>query len=390
MPSKRIFVPFGIYFLLLAGIAAHGSYRVLYYQSLSFTGTQIGLLTGIAPLITLASVPFLTGFTDRTQKHKLMMSIALIMVIVSLAFFPSARTFLPLFVLVILFSIFFSLLNPLLNSASMYMLGEKKELFGRLRLGGTIGFSLTSMVAGFFVEKFGLKIAFWGAAVIFLLALLFSPKLVHGSGESQKASDWGLMAELLKKPHFQLFLLIGLAGGISFETIYAYLFPYLKELGAGESLMGLALTIGTLIEIPVLFYSNYFVKRFNAYSLLVISLVMTGLRFLLLALAPTATFVLFVQLLNGLNYPLLTVAGVTYADEHAPEGFRATAQGLFIVSYAGVGSAIGGFVGGLLFESLGAKGMYLAFCMFLSIVLVVVSLIHRNLPSEEELILTTH
>jgi PPP family 3-phenylpropionic acid transporter len=390
MPSKKIFVPFGIYFLLLAGVAAHGPYRVLYFQSLSFTGTQIGLLTGTAPLITLFSVPFLTGIADRTQKHKLMMSIALVMVIAALAFFPLARTFLPLFGLVILFTIFFSLLNSLLNSASMFMLDSKKELYGRVRLGGTIGFSLTSMAAGFFVENYGLKIAFWGGAGIFLLALLLSPKLVHGSEESQKANDWGLMAALLKKPHFQLFLLIGLAGGISFETIYAYLFPYLKELGAGESLMGLALTVSTLIEIPVLFYSNHFVKRFSAYSLLVISLTMTGLRFLLMVVAPTPTFAVFVQLLNGLNYPLLTVAGVTYADEYAPEGFRATAQGLFIVSYAGIGSAIGGFVGGLLFESLGAKGMYLAFCIFLSIVLVVVSLIHRSLPVEEELVLTTN
>lgn len=49
----------------------------------------------------------------------------------------------------------------------------------------------------------------------------------------------------------------------------------------------------------------------------------------------------------------------------------------------GIGAAIGGFAGGILFESLGAKGMYLAFCIFVSVVLVVVSLIHRSLPAEE-------
>jgi uncharacterized membrane protein YfcA len=57
---------------------------------------------------------------------------------------------------------------------------------------------------------------------------------------------------------------------------------------------------------------------------------------------------------------------------------------LSIVSKPIIGSAIGGFAGGLLFESLGAKGMYLAFCIFVSIVLVAVSLIHRSLPLEEE------
>ena len=383
MLSKKALVPFGIYFLILAGVAANSPYRVLYYQSLDFTGAQIGLLTGIAPLITLFSVPLLTGFADRTQRHRFVMSMALIGVVAILIAYPLVVSFLPLFLLVILSTVFFSVLNPLLNSASMYMLGEKKELYGRIRLGGTLGFSLTAVVAGYFVESHGLKFAFWGGAGILLFALLLSQKLEHGAEESKKTTDWRNMLELLKKPHFQLFLLISLSGGISFATLNAYLFPYMKTLGAGESLMGIALTVGTLIEIPVLFFSDRFVKRFKAYHLLLFSLAMTGLRFLLLVVAPSSSFVLAVQLLNGFNYPLLTVAGVTYADEYAPEGFRATAQGLFIASYAGIGSAIGGFAGGLFFESLGAKGMYLAFCIFVSVVLVVVSLIHRNLPAEE-------
>ena len=382
MLSKKALVPFSIYFLILAGVAAHSPYRVLYYQSLNFTGAQIGLLTGIAPLVTIFSIPLLTGLADRTQKHKRLMTLALLISIAVLVAYPFVKTFLPLFVLVILFTVFFSLQNPLMSSASMFMLDEKKELFGRVRLGGTLGFSIIGLVAGFFVESYGLKFAFWSGAGILFLALLLIQKLEHGSEESQKVNDWRSMAALLKKPHFQLFLLIALAGGISFATLNSYLFPYMKSLGAGESLMGVALTVGTLIEIPVLFFANRFVGRFKAYHLLLLSLAMTGLRFLLLALAPTPTFVLFVQLLNGLNYPLLTVAGVAFAEEHAPDGFRATAQGLFYVAYAGIGAALGGFVGGLFFESLGAKGMYLAFCIFVTAVLLVVSLIHRRLPVE--------
>ena len=148
--------------------------------------------------------------------------------------------------------------------------------------------------------------------------------------------------------------------------------------------MGLALTIGTIAEVPVLFYVSRFIKRFKPYTVVVFSLAMTGLRLLLLAVAPTPGFVLFVQLLNGFNYPLLTVAGVTYADEQAPKGFRATAQGLFNAATGGVGAAVGGFAGGLLFESMGAKGMYLILFVFVALVLVSVGLIRRALPPEPE------
>ena len=180
-----------------------------------------------------------------------------------------------------------------------------------------------------------------GLFFVFFMAFLVSQRLVHGEEvESEKPVARGRVSDLLKNPHFLLFLLIGLSGGISFSTLNTYLFPYMKELGAGESVMGLALTIGTVVEMPVLFFVNSFVKRFRAYPLLIFSLAMTGLRFLLLGIAPNPTFVLFVQLLNGFNYPLLTVAAVTYADEQAPEGYHATTQGLFNAASGGIGGVV--------------------------------------------------
>jgi PPP family 3-phenylpropionic acid transporter len=384
MNFRKFAWPFSFYFIFFAGVAAYGPYRVLYYQSLSFTGTQIGLLVGITPLITMVSLPLITGLADRTNRHKAIMSFSLLVVIAGLIFFPYLKTFMLVFGVAIVFAVFFSPVLSLSNSATMFMLENKKELYGRIRLGGTIGFSIVATVAGALVENYGLKIAFWSAALLFFIAFFVSQKLVHGEEESVKSADRGRASDLLKNPHFLLFLLIGLCGGISFATLNTYLFPYMKELGAGESVMGLALTIGTIVEMPVLFFVNGFIKRFTAYAMLIFSLAMTGLRFLLLGIAPNATFVLFVQLLNGFNYPLLTVAAVTYADEQAPKGYRATAQGLFSAATGGIGAAVGGFIGGLMIEELGAKGMYLVFCGFVILVLVVVSLIRHALPPEKE------
>lgn len=387
MKFKKLTWPFIFYFVFFAGVAAHGPYRVLFYQTLSFTGAQIGLLVGIAPLISLVSLPLLTGLADRLKAHRLIMSLSMLLVIAGLILFPYLRTFPLMLGVAILFGIFFSPVMALSNSSAMFMLGDKKELFGRVRLGGTIGFSIAATLAGALVENQGLKVAFWAGAGLLFISFLTSLKMEHGPEESEEVAEKGRVSELLKNPHFLLFLLIGLSGGISFSTINTYLFPYMEVLGAGESAMGLALTIGTIAEIPIMFFADRFIKRFKTYGVLVFSLAMTGVRFLLLAVAPHPTFVLFVQLLNGFNYPLLMVAGVIYANEHAPQGFRASAQGLFNTAMGGVGSAIGGFAGGLLFEAMGAKGMYLVFFLFVAIVLVLVSLIHRVLPPEKETVM---
>jgi MFS family permease len=49
---------------------------------------------------------------------------------------------------------------------------------------------------------------------------------------------------------------------------------------------------------------------------------------------------------------------VAYADAYAPEGKKATAQGLFSAVMMGVGSAFGGLLGGYLYDLYGLSKMF--------------------------------
>lgn len=382
MKYQRFIWPFSFYFVASAAAAVYRPYIVLYYQSLSLSGAQIGLLVGGAPLITMFSLPLMAGLADRTNRHRFVMSLSLLTVIVGLLLFPFLQTFVLLFVLSGLFAIFLSPVFPFANSATMVMLGEKKALYGRIRLGGTLGFSIAAAVAGTLVENFGFRLAFWGAALIYLIAFFINQRLVYSTESEETPSQKGPIRELLKSPRYLILLLLGFAGGISFSSNNTYLFPYLNELGAEESLMGFALTIGTIAEVPVLFFAGWFIKRFKAYGVLIFSTMMIALRFLLFVLAVHPTFVLVIQLMHGLTHPLMGVAGVTYADEHAKSGYQATAQGLFNTALGGIGAAFGGFAGGILFERFGAKGMYLTFSAIVLLILAIASLIKRTLPAE--------
>ena len=71
-----------------------------------------------------------------------------------------------------------------------------------------------------------------------------------------------------------------------------------------------------------------------------------------------------------------------FSSPQTPVQQRATAQGLFNAAMGGIGSATGGFVGGLLFDDVGAKGMYLIFCAFVVVVLAFVNFAERALPAE--------
>lgn len=375
--------PFAFYFLLFAAIASVGPFLVLYYQGLGFTGAQIGLLTGLTPLITLFSAPLWTGLADRARRHRPMMGLAILAGVATLFVFPLLNAFVPVLLIAALLSFFTAPVTPFADSATMFMLGDEKEMYARVRLGGTIGFGLAAPIAGVLVQNYGLRSAFWASATLFLLGFVVSQKLVFGQLMVDGPAG-GRVRTLLMNPRWLLFLIVALAGGAASAAFNNYFFPYMKELGANESMMGLALTVGTIAEIPILFFGNRLIKRLKAYGLLMLSMVVTGLRLLLFAASGTPDLVLFIQLLNGLTFPVMWVAGVSYADENAPAGMSATAQGLFSAMVMGFGTAVGGFIGGPLLEGVGGRGLYLVFGVVVLAIVAIVMLIHSRLPAEQK------
>jgi len=154
-------------------------------------------------------------------------------------------------------------------------------------------------------------------------------------------------------------------------------------LGANETTMSLALTIGTIGEVPVMFFGNYLLKSLKAYPLFIFSLVITALRLLLFSIAGSPNQALVFQLLNGLSFPAMWMAGVAYTDKLAPAGMSASAQGIFGAVVFGIGTAIGGFLGGLLLGSLGAKTMCLIFGLITLATVAIVLVIGKLLPAEQ-------
>lgn len=374
--------PFTFYFLYFAALSAFMPFLVLYYQELKFNGAQIGLLTGIPPLITLVAAPFWTNLADATRRHRLIMSLGMGVAVAGALLLQSLTVFVVIFLVIILFNVFFSPVASLADSATMAMLGENRAMYGRIRLGGTIGWGLMAPLAGLLVDNYGLRIAFWSFSALMFVNVFVAQKVVHDSTEHGRSSD-GSIRFFVRSRLWILFLFSAFLGGLGSLSVASYLFPYLAEMAASKSVMGIAAFIATVTEVPIFFFGNRLVKRYTARGLFVASLIVMGLRSLVLAWVSTPLAVLVVQAFGGTIFPAMWLAGVAYADEHAPLGLKSTAQGLFGAMTFGFGSAVGGFLGGLLLGSVGGRGMFFAFGLIILGGLAVIELIRRMLPSEE-------
>lgn len=349
--------PFAFYFLYFAANSALVPYIVLYYQAQHFNGAQIGLLTSLAPLLGMIGAPLWTGLADATHRHRLILSLAMLATIGIALLYPLQTAFLPVVCVVIIFALFSSPVIAFADSATMGMLGGRRELFGRLRLGGTIGWGVASLVIGALIEAHGLRLAFYLFAGLMFLAFLTGQALTFNRAPAGNSFITGAR-QLLASGRFVRFLLMAVLCGIALSTVNSYLFSYLAELQATESMMGWAQTISTISEFPVLLFSNRLLKRLKPSRMLVLGLLFTVVRLLLYGALSTPQAVLVSQMMNGLTYAMIWVAGVSFAYQSAPPGMSATGQGLFGAMVMGIGSAIGNFTGSLLLEALGGRGMF--------------------------------
>ena len=367
------------YFLFFAAIAALLPFLVVFYEGLGLGGREIGLLSAMLPLATLAVGPAWGALADGLGRHRAVASLALAGTAgagVAVSIGRDVATLLPL---VVLFAVFFAPIVPLTDTAVLAGLGSERDRYGRLRLWGAVGFGLASLVAGVAVDRFGLSVAFASFGVLLVLALGVAQRLsweaVTRDGQRLRAPieavppvAAGTGPRPLRAPalvrdfltvRWVALLTAGLLGGMAMAPTGTFLFLYLAERGAGASAVGTALAVATLSEIPVMFFAARWLARVRPRVLLLASLAVFSLRLALYGALDSTAGLLAVQLLHGPSFALLIVAGVARADRLAIPGRRATGQALFTASVLGLGGVIGSLGGGALYGALGPRPTFL-------------------------------
>ena len=365
------------YFLYYGAISILFPFLALFYQSRGLTGGQIGVLAAISPIISFFGAPLWTGAADATHRHKLVMVLCTLGVVTVTILFPGVASFGGLLLMVCLYAFFGSPTGSLVDSAVLPQLGDHKERYGRIRAWGTIGYGVIAPFASTLIGRLGLQWAFWGYAILMLCGLLVIFRVPFHQSHST-GSFGGGMRLLFANRAWMLFLAMVFIAGIGMATINNYLFLYLQDLGASKTLMGIALTISTISEIPAMFFSDRLLRRLGARGMLVVAMTTIGLRLIVYSLATQTWVVLLVQLCHGLTFAAIYTAGVHFADKVAPPGMKATSQGMFTGTLMGFGSAVGGLVGGLLLDRFSPGGMYGFIGTLVLIGLIIFLLVERR------------
>lgn len=148
--------------------------------------------------------------------------------------------------------------------------------------------------------------------------------------------------------------------GFGHSLLGSFLFLYLAELGARESLMGYILLANALPELPVFYNFGTILSRMGMNTLLVFSTAVLGLRQILLTILPVSNlwWTLPIETLHGITFAAGWSACAINASKLAPPGLETTFQALFQGLWTGLGSTIAGIVGGLLYHYRGPEYLF--------------------------------
>jgi PPP family 3-phenylpropionic acid transporter len=376
-----------MYLIAYGAIGILFPYLAIYYRGLGLSGKEIGILAGVTPIVSLFAAPFWGAVADATQRQKALMIFAFgATPLVMLGVF-FARSFTALFILAALLAFVNAPLMPILDNSTLKLLGPRRNEYGKLRVWGSIGFGITAPLAGILIERYGLPSAFYGYFFLmfcgFAIAWFF-PKVQVQIG----MPFWSGLRLFVMDRRWVLFLAMIFFAGAGMATILSFLLLYLSEMGANATLMGITMSIGVISEIAMMFYSNRLLARFGTRWLMAIGMFALVLRTLGFAFMNAPWQALVIQILQGIHFGAFWVASVEYANEIAPPGMGATAQGILSGFNMGLGMAVGAVAGGLVYDTLGPSTMYLI--ASISVFIMTVIFLIGTRPQKSDVTLPAH
>jgi PPP family 3-phenylpropionic acid transporter len=254
-----------------------------------------------------------------------------------------------------------------------------------LRSMGTFGFAFSCMLSSIFADRLGFQGLYYGFAIFAILALVVSKKSGAQMPPSQGPVNLRQIFSQLFEPNTRnLILGIALANlAITGATSVISNFMH-DDIGATKSQISLAWTIATTSEMPLIWASIYFLKRFGVKGLILSGIATSTARMGLLYLVDGLGALYAIQTLHGLFFgATLSGIGIYLSRRYGDQGM----QRLQFVSqsfYGGMAAAVGGVATGIIWDGWGLRSVYLA-----SFIALVVALTWLMLRFREEKSLPT-
>lgn len=355
--NNRFRLFFGVQF---AGIGIFFSYIALYLNGLDLTGSQLGLLFALIPLVSFLVQPLWGFATDIYHRQRLALVLACFGVAGAMIGMAQAESYWPILLFTVIHAIMMAPISILATALALEHLNRQPgSNFGSLRLWGSIGYAISTFGIGTWLLDQGdiwwiMPLYGLGNVILGVIAIFLPDAEVHGQG------SWREGVTLLQRHRgLSLFLFGIILVGFTHGIVNYYLAVYLTDIRASGVIIGVALALAAIFEVPFMGRAHLFIERWGVRPVLLFGMAMLTLRWFLYIFIKEPLLVLPTQILHSIGMMSLLIVGVLYMDRLLEPKWRTSAQSLYAASFSGIGPAVGLYFAGLLYGSYGIQSVWI-------------------------------
>ena len=351
----------GFYFFYYAIVGTFMPYWNLYLEDQGFNYSEIGFLASIA-IVTRFFAPFIWGWiADKSGKRMLLVRIATwVEASIWLLIFIIPNHFQSIALLMLVFSFFQNAILAQFEGVTAFWLAEKRaQLYGRVRKWGSIGFIVAVFGVGALLDLIDVQQLPIILLCIALLAFLWSFQISDPTHAPQAQKKLESILPILKQPTVCAFFAIELILLFSHAPFYSFYSNYLSQYGLSTTRIGLLWSIGVLAEIVMFAYAQFFFKRWGWRTLVSICLILTAIRWLLVAVfAESFTIQIVAQCIHAFSFGLFHLVAMRVIFEYFSAAQQGRAQALYSTVW-GIGVALGSILAGQYWSLLGGEYIFM-------------------------------
>ncbi len=361
----------GFYFFYFASLGVLIPYWSLYLKSLGYSSLSIGALVAILPATKLVA-PYIWGWlADHTRRSMFIIRIASVLALLSFLLVFVNQQLWWLIISMVMFSFFWNAILPQFEAMTLNHLGHDSHRYSMIRLWGSLGFIIVVVLMGDLLQRYDADII--PLVVLFTFAIIAFTSFIVPEKLNTPHAVHSPIWPVIKQPKVLAFLAVCFLMLCSHGPYYTFYSIYLQELGYSPQMIGILWAVGVLAEVIIFLIMYRLLPMFGVRKLLLITLVLTTLRWLTIGFfADDLVMLFFAQLLHAFSFGVFHAVGISLVHEHFTGSHQGRGQALYASVSFGAGVAVGSLVSGLLWDQWGASALFVfaACCTVLAFVIV--------------------
>ena len=232
-----------------------------------------------------------------------------------------------------------------------YLFQLDQQNYPKLRAAGALGFTVGAIAAGQIVSLTSFPMLAIGLLIVSVLWLFCFRKLQ----DVRIASNYSLkeIKKLFRNRRylafvFVFFMIYLIGNGDQYIVV-----DKMVALKASHDVIAIKWAVQSIMEVPLLLGANRLLKKVNAYTLLLVAVVMYGIKFFLYGFAQDPYFIIGITFLQVVTLPIVALVSKLIIEDICESSLRSSAQLFALAIFVGLSGLLTPLISSALIDWLG-------------------------------------